>query len=148
MSKPPQKRPCGSCPYRQDVPSGVWHESEYLKLPLYDRPTIEQPVAVFMCHQQDGHLCAGWCGTHDMENNMAIRISMSMGHISPEDFDAILEYESPVPLFESGMDAAAHGLKEIFNPGTRAQTTMKNLKRKGLGNGTPGNPGPGDQTGS
>ena len=42
----PAKNPCGSCPYRKDVPSGVWAVSEYLKLVEYDRPTGEQPVHV------------------------------------------------------------------------------------------------------
>ncbi|MCP3426923.1 hypothetical protein NBM05_13125 [Rothia sp. AR01] len=32
----------------------VWDASEYEKLPAYDRETIEQPTALFYCHQQDG----------------------------------------------------------------------------------------------
>ena len=30
-------KPCASCPYRCDVPSGVWHPDEYAKLEVYDR---------------------------------------------------------------------------------------------------------------
>jgi hypothetical protein len=33
---PPAPKPCESCPYRKDVPSGVWSEGEYRKLPQYD----------------------------------------------------------------------------------------------------------------
>ncbi|WP_336794377.1 DUF6283 family protein [Gordonia malaquae] len=50
----PAPRPCESCPYRRDVPSGVWAESEYEKLRAYDAPTGEQPVRLFLCHQYDG----------------------------------------------------------------------------------------------
>lgn len=54
--KAPAKNPCGSCPYRRDVPSGIWSEEEYDKLPQYDLPTGDQPPNVFLCHQQNGRL--------------------------------------------------------------------------------------------
>ena len=130
--KPPKARPCGSCPYRRDVPAGVWHPSEYMRLIPYDRPTTEQPVGVFGCHQQDGHLCAGWVGCHDMEENLALRLSVGGGFMTAEEYDACLNYESAVPLWVSGMEAAAHGLSEIKEPSERAQTVIRNLKRKGL----------------
>lgn len=41
--------PCSSCPYRRDVPSGVWHREEYEKLLQYDDSTEILPA--FMCHQ-------------------------------------------------------------------------------------------------
>ncbi|MFD7961193.1 DUF6283 family protein [Streptomyces zaomyceticus] len=41
---PPAPRPCASCPYRRDVPSGVWSRGDYVKLPLYDGPTWTQPA--------------------------------------------------------------------------------------------------------
>lgn len=127
--KPPAKRPCGSCPYRQDAPVGLWHPEEYHKLPEYDLPTIEQPKAVFGCHQQDGHLCAGWVGTHDMDQSLALRLSVAMDHMTPEDFEATLDYETDVPLFASGTEARDHGIGE---PDTEALKTMTKLKRKGL----------------
>ena len=50
--RPPAKSPCGSCPYRQDVPSGVWAASEYEKLPAYDAPeTFMQPPGLFIREQ-------------------------------------------------------------------------------------------------
>ena len=53
-----RKRPCPSCPYRRDVPSGIWHESEYAKLPQFDGPTQDQlaagAFALFHCHSQPG----------------------------------------------------------------------------------------------
>ena len=46
------KVPCGSCPYRRDVPSGIWEQHEYDKLPEYDGQTWEQNPALFLCHQR------------------------------------------------------------------------------------------------
>lgn len=136
--KPPRERPCGSCPYRQDVPGGVWHPDEYAKLIPYDRPTAEQPLNLFACHQQDGHLCAGWVGCHDMDESMAVRLAVLSGDLDPEDLEAVLNYESPVPLWSSGMEAAAHGLAEVPNPPSRAKSIMRNLRRKGLVHDGPG----------
>jgi uncharacterized protein DUF6283 len=136
-TKGPLPRPCGSCPYRRDVPSGVWHTEEYLKLIPYDRPIHEQPQGVFACHQQDGHLCAGWVGTHDMSENLALRFHVSGGHITAEEFFEICDYTTDVPLFESGLEAATHGLNAIVN-GYDEETEHKvdviqsRLKKKGL----------------
>jgi hypothetical protein len=113
----------------------VWHPEEYEKLPEYDQPMPQQPMAVFGCHQQDGHLCAGWVGCHDMENNLALRISVAFEHMSEADYAATLDYESPVELWESGTEAALHGLADVNEPSQKARTIMKNLKRKGLGGG-------------
>jgi hypothetical protein len=67
-----------------------------------------------------------------MEESLGIKIAAALGYLSPEDFKAVLEYESPVPLWESGMEAASHGLRELENPGEKARKIMKNLHRKGL----------------
>ncbi|MFC6371193.1 DUF6283 family protein [Nonomuraea thailandensis] len=38
---PPARRPCGTCPYRKDAPSGMWsQEMVFDKLRGYDRPTF------------------------------------------------------------------------------------------------------------
>ena len=128
MALGPAARPCGSCPYRRDVPSGVWHAEEYAKLPLYDQPTYDQPEAAFFCHQQDGHLCAGWVGCHDTTQLLALRLPFH--GLSEEELDKTHEYVSPVPLFESGKDAAVHGIREYDNPGPRADTVRRNLLRR------------------
>lgn len=125
--KPPAKSPCGSCPYRRDVPSGVWHPDEYSKLPEYDKPMLEQPKGLFGCHQNDGKACAGWVGVHDMDDNFAFRIAVSMGHIAREDIDGFLDYETSVPLFGSGQEACDHGMKEIEVPSERATRVIKKL---------------------
>lgn len=42
----PRKTPCASCPYRKDVPSGVWEASEYEKLRHGRGPGPERDVVV------------------------------------------------------------------------------------------------------
>lgn len=127
--KPPAPNPCGSCPYRKDVPSGIWDKSEYEKLPEYDGPTYAQPPGVFLCHQQDGRLCAGWVGCHDMGESLAFRIACAS--ISRADAAEILNYKTAVPLFKSGAAAATHGMKAIRRPGRKAKNVMENLLVKG-----------------
>ncbi len=128
----PAKNPCGSCPYRKDVPSGVWSEDEYDKLPRFDAPTGEQPPAVFMCHQQDGRICAGWAGCHDMNESLGLRVAVSLDMLTPDEHDAVLDYTTPTPLWGSGAEAAAHGMEEVYEPGERARRTVQKLKRKGV----------------
>ncbi len=122
------KAPCKSCPYRRDVPSGIWHAHEYDKLPAYDGEIIDQLRAgaggLFMCHQQDGCLCAGWLATHGPDNLLALRLS---GH---EVTKEVWDYTSPVPVFGSGAEAAAHGKADIETPGEKAQRTVGRLIRK------------------
>ena len=124
----PKRYPCASCPYRCDVPSGVWAEEEYLKLPPYDNDTADQPPGVFYCHQDDERVCSGWAGTHDGTNLLALRFAAAMGTMTPEEIDATIDYESPVPLFESGAEACAHGVKEIREPSAEAQKTVAKIE--------------------
>lgn len=122
----PRRRPCASCPYRQDVPSGLWATEEYDKLPGYDGSIAEQATAgalgLFFCHQQDGNLCAGWVGCHDMRNSLAVRVRADR-----LDLDAVLGYRSPVPLFTSGREAAEHGQRDINEPGEAARRKIRQL---------------------
>jgi hypothetical protein len=126
----PAPAPCGSCPYRRDVPSGVWERDEYEKLVDYDEPTYAQPISVFLCHQQDGRVCAGWCGTHDMENTLAVRLAAASGRVTPDTFDAILAYETAVPLFASGREAHDHGVADLDEPRRDAVRTIQKLERR------------------
>ncbi|OZB84383.1 DUF6283 family protein [Microbacterium sp. 13-71-7] len=121
----PRRRPCASCPYRRDVPSGVWHPDEYAKLALYDGETHEQPVAVFHCHQGSGDVCAGWLGHRDPLDLLAVRIGFSEGRLSA----ACLEYSTTVPLFESGTAAAEHGTREVEHPSPEAVEVIRKVIR-------------------
>ena len=131
-----RQKPCSSCPYRKDVPSGIWDADEYDKLPRFDGDVPEQIEAeafsVFSCHSTPDFLCAGWVGCHDMNNNLAIRM-----HRSPID-PAVYEYVSPVPLFASGAEASEHGKRDIPAPGPEAEEKMhKLLKQIGRRRGYP-----------
>lgn len=123
------KAPCKSCPYRKDVPSGVWAASEYKKLPDYDGEIVEQllknATALFDCHQQDGKLCAGWIGCHGAINLLACRLRAD--GLDP----SVWTYKSPVPLFASGSAACAHGKRAINKPGIRARSMAARLLRTG-----------------
>jgi hypothetical protein len=122
-----RKSPCPSCPYRRDVPSGIWDASEYDKLPVYDLDTGEQAMArafaLFQCHATPEKLCAGWAGCHDMSRNLAVRLHAR--DIDP----AVFDYVSPVPLFTSGAEAAEHGRRDLRNPGTAARLKARQLLR-------------------
>lgn len=130
MSALPASRPCGSCPYRRDVPSGVWAPEEYDKLPPYDRPTGDQPPTAFYCHQQDGRLCAGWVGCHDMQESLGLRLALAHSRLTAEEYDVALDYVSPVPLWSSGAEAAEHGKAEIITPGVAARKAIDKLQAR------------------
>jgi hypothetical protein len=117
-------RPCGSCPYRRDVPSGVWAAHEYDKLVDYDQPTWAQPPILFMCHQRDGCVCAGWLACHGGEL-LALRIGVFSGAVQP----ALFEYTTDVPVFASGAAAAAHGKRDVKRPNAQAQKLVAKLGR-------------------
>ncbi len=122
------KAPCKSCPYRQDVPSGVWSADEYDKLPSYDGSVIDQlqsgAAGLFMCHQQDGNLCAGWLASHGPENLLALRLH------GREVKEEVWSYETPVPVWSSGREACDHGKADIEEPGSRARRTIDRLAGK------------------
>jgi hypothetical protein len=129
MTEPAKARPtpCASCPYRKNVPSGVWHESEYEKLKEYDGETHEQTsMNVFACHQADGQICSGWLGHRDPLDLLAVRIGLSYGTLD----GTVAEYTTTVPLFGSGAEAAEHGMREIENPGEKAAGVINKIIKK------------------
>ena len=114
---------CTACPYRQDVPSGVWSAAEYDKLPPYDLPTAEQPFEGFACHATPDVFCHGWAVVHDRRPGcelMALRLNA--GHATMPD--------ERVPLFASGTEAAEHGKRDIDNPSPEACAVARRLLSK------------------
>lgn len=122
--------PCPSCPYRRDCPSGLWAPEEYDKLPLFDRPTGDQPFGAFFCHLDTGQLCAGWVGCHNMDDSLGLRMALGTGRITEADYKAAIFYDSPVPLWGSGAEAAAHGKADIEAPRAKARRTIDKLERR------------------
>lgn len=119
------KAPCKSCPYRRDVPSGIWHPSEYRKLRKYDGDIIDQltngAIALFDCHQKDGRLCAGWIGAHGAHNLLAV--SLNWRKLAK----SVFAYTSPIPLFATGREAARHGMRDIRKPDAPARRMIDRL---------------------
>jgi hypothetical protein len=121
LIKPP-KVPCGTCPYRRDVPSGIWHASEYEKLRAYDADTWAQPQGLFMCHQQDGCLCGGWLMVH-RDDALALRLSRNLDL-------SVWHYAPDVEVFASGNEAADHGMRDIDAPSPAATRKIDGLVRQ------------------
>lgn len=135
----PRKNPCASCPFRRDVPSGVWAESEYDKLPAYDGTTGEQAVAgalgVFLCHNDPARsVCAGWAALSNTDT-LALRLASSLD--KDVDVDACLDYTTAVPLFASGAEAAAHGKAEIMAPPAEATEVIGKVIKVRAAQGMP-----------
>ena len=134
MTEPirPRPRPCATCPYRRDVPSGVWEPSEYVKLLAWDGEADAQSLHGFRCHSQDGHLCSGWVAHRgDPGELLAIRLGVAMGWAAPD----TLDYSTDVPLFGSGAEAAEHGMAEVETPGPEAVKAIAKVMRAREGRG-------------
>lgn len=123
--------PCTTCPYRRDVPSGIWAAEEYAKLPGYDRETLQQPAMLFMCHQQTGGLCTGWLQSHANRPHaydlLALRLCRQLDNAA---VSAVALSEPRVPLFRTGAAAARHGMKEIKRPGRKAKAAVARVLSK------------------
>lgn len=123
VSKEILKTPCSSCPYRRDVPSGVWDASEYAKLPQYDASTGEQPFELFMCHTSPEAVCNGWAVCHS--NRGRDKELLALRLCGAEDVP-----EARVPLFASGEDAARHGMTTLRKPGPQAAAVIERLQAR------------------
>lgn len=123
----PRPRPCASCPFRCDVPSGVWAADEYDKLTRYDGETYEQSFVPFGCHQgNDNELCSGWLAhSGHPEDLLAVRVGISNGTVSPE----AAEYTTTVKLFPSGAAAAEHGKRDLLHPGENAAKVIDKVTK-------------------
>lgn len=121
MSEAAHVKPCVSCPYRCDVPSGIWHPDEYAKLPPYDR---NEAFEKFMCHSERSKLCRGWLSVHC--ESVAVRLCMSKGDVTPEEVFA----KPLVKLFNTGLAAAVHGMKQVNRPGKKAREMIASLTKK------------------
>lgn len=128
------RAPCTSCPYRKDVPSGIWVDEEYDKILPYDNETFAQPPRVFMCHQNDGALCRGWLDCHGPDL-LGMRLSCSMGEVDPKELIQALDDGPAVPVFETAADAAKHGRKSIKRPGRKAKLLMDKIEIRRSRNG-------------
>ena len=116
-------KPCLACPYRLDVPSGVWSWSEYEKLRAYDNITPEQPFEAFSCHATPDQICNGWAVCHTSRGNEHDLLSMR-----------IIGYPAippaKVPLHPSGNAAADFGQRDIEDPSDEAMEVVDKLMQR------------------
>lgn len=126
----PRKRPCSSCPFRRDCPSGLWAAAEYGSLAAYVGDTGQQAMAgavgVLRCHQGRDELCAGWCAVHGNDESLALRMAAAAGLADP---DEVRDYTTDVPLFSSGAEAAEHGKRDIRHPSAAARAAGAKIGR-------------------
>ena len=119
-------QPCEACPYRRDVPSGVWSADEYLKLPPYDAPTEQQPFEPFGCHATPEFYCHGWAVVGSSRGHDHELLSLRMAAVFGGGQDVEIP-EPTVPLFGSGLEAAEHGLRDLQRPKRKARDTQARL---------------------
>lgn len=146
-SKPPffvADKPCSSCPYRRDVPAGIWDTSEYDKLRDYDPQVQKFPngmealvpgpaLAPFLCHQlpkiEQETLCAGWLAVHC--DSVPVRLLLLVGRVTPEQVFA----EPKVPLYATGNEAADAGIAGVERPSAAARELSEKIVRQRLDKG-------------
>ena len=126
-------KPCSTCPYRKDVPPGIWAEEEYQKLRGYDDGAQPLALATFLCHQSTitdrETVCRGWLSVHC--ESVAVRLAEARGEVPPgAKYDPV-----PVPLYATGNEAADAGLRGVKRPSRKARREIDKLtvrkKRKG-----------------
>ncbi|MET7695319.1 DUF6283 family protein [Streptomyces sp. NPDC005483] len=99
------------------------------------RPTLpSNPRGLFQCHQTDAdsdvrRICGGWAGCHEGNELLALRMWLLNGLIDNDTYWALVEYVSPVPLFSSGSEAAAHGASGIDVPDEKARLLISKITR-------------------
>ena len=129
-------RGCSTCPYRRDVPPGIWEREEYEKLRMFDRDVsrMEDPtpaLAIFLCHQTPmtgvETLCRGWLSTH--RDSVAVRLGVTMNKIDPD----LIPDEEESLYYSSGTEACEAGIAHVDDPppeAVRASSKLLDLRRR------------------
>jgi hypothetical protein len=117
--------PCASCPYRRDTPPGVWAPEEYRKLPAWDDPM--NFAGVFLCHHSNlgarQAVCRGWLEVHG--DNLQARMTGNRVEFT----STAARFPTKVPLYKSGAQACAAGLRGVRRPNKAARRLMQKLTK-------------------
>lgn len=119
--------PCPTCPYRRDVPSGVWAEQEYVRLKEFDD---QRKISAFLCHnggsdpKTNRTLCRGWVEVHNQ--NWGVRLALCQ-----VEWNDANSKPTKVPLYKSGAQAMKAGLRKLNQPSREARAICDKLARKG-----------------
>ncbi len=119
--------PCSSCPYARTTPSGIWHPSEYAKLPAWDNP-MAMP-GTFLCHTDKAAVCRGWMEVH--HDNLSVRMAQIASIAMPKNYKP-----TSVPLYASGLEAAIAGMRGVAKPSIKAKAVIHRIIRKRQKNST------------
>ena len=75
-----ERTPCSSCPYRQDVPTGVWDPQHFLDVLKADAEPFRG--AMWGCHKyvkkEEQSFCAGWLLDQRRRNFPSIQLRLRM----------------------------------------------------------------------
>lgn len=88
-------------------------------------------MGLFLCHQTSAvdprsRLCSGWVGCHGSEL-LALRLGAVTGRLDAETVAEVFDYSTSVPLFASGAEAAAHGIRDVEQPGAAALAAITKI---------------------
>lgn len=121
-----RKTPCEECPWRMDVPTGVFPAEAFRT----SAPTAyDAAQSMFACHMAGlaAATCAGFLLRHD-ENNLAVRLSRAFGKLPPGDVVS----DGGFPVYPSYRDMAiANGVgadEEVLRP-IRANGEQAEVRR-------------------
>ncbi len=120
-------RPCSSCPYRTDVPPGIWAPGEYEKILVFDLPTVSQPQSVFVCHSDPEKACSGWATCHENRGHENELLALRLLALRPSRAAELPEHD--VKVFPSAKVAALHGLSGVEDPPPEAVVAMAKVTR-------------------
>lgn len=121
-------KPCSACPYRRDVPSGVWINDEYDKLRPYDNPTHAQPFEGFACHATPEYFCHGWAVVHSNRGHEHMLLSLRV--VEATQGHPVVIPDAVVPLFGSAAQAADYGQRDVMTPSPAAGVVANKLVRQ------------------
>lgn len=110
--------PCSTCPYRRDVPSGIWDREEYEKLPQWDHEMAF--AGTFLCHTDPAAICRGWMEVH--ERNMSVRLAMFR-----VEWTEANRKPTKIPLYRSGLAAMRAGLRALARPSGDAKKAITSI---------------------
>jgi hypothetical protein len=94
-----RKNPCPECPWRKDVPTGVFPADAFR---TSANTACDASVRIFACHMSGTEAplaCAGFL-LQNADNNIAVRIASSMGRFDPD------QVSSRAPLYDNYREMA------------------------------------------
>lgn len=82
------KTPCGTCPYRKDVPLSYWDRAEFEKLAATEKDYMG---VVYGCHKKNGNVCVGWLIMQEKNGlpSIALRLALLKNGVTKEYLESL-----------------------------------------------------------